>query len=173
MCRFQGKICSHFGSFTTYVASIRRPQQEQKNIGVKRWYYLLKENPRIRLVTVGRPLAAWDSLSAKMIVGTSKIIGEFPGNRHLVGRQGLQMKCEPIEWLRGSKADKEFPGGDALLQEISEQILDRRSIDMHQRRIQRKYEHPKRSLEELCLQKSERESPVISGRDGSPFDACA
>ncbi len=128
----------------SYVA--RHGQHAPKNVGVKRWYYLLKENPRVRLGTVGRPLGDWPGAGGvKILVGTSEIIGEFPGNRALVGQMGLHLQMEPIAWLQG-EADRHFASGAALLAEISEQILDRRAIQQSQRRIQKRYEHRKENI---------------------------
>jgi len=76
---------------------------------------------------------------AKIIVGTNEIIGEFPGNRDLVGLRGLQLQCQPIAWLEG-EADLVLEDGAALLDEISEQILDSKAIDRSQRRIARRCE---------------------------------
>lgn len=115
-----------------------RPQQPPKHDGIKRWYYLLRDNPRVRLATVGRPLDDWDG-SAKMIVGVNEIIGEFPKNRPYVGMRGLQLQCQPIAWLTGT-ADLEIADGTALLAEISEQILDKRAIDNIQQRIAQRYQ---------------------------------
>lgn len=123
---------------TAYLAKIRRPQHPQKHQGIKRWYYLLQENPCIRLVSLGMPLHEWKG-AAKLIVGTNEIIGEFPGNRPYVGKMGLQLQCQPLAWLQGVP-DKAFPSGQALLSEISEQILDRREIEQSQQRTQKRYQ---------------------------------
>ena len=48
----------------------------QKHLGVKRWYYLHRDNPRIRLSTLGMPLDDWRGV-AKIIVGTVEIIVSF------------------------------------------------------------------------------------------------
>lgn len=122
-----------------YLARTRKPMQQPKHEGVRRWYYLHSDNPRIRLATIGRPLEDFTGLAGKCIVGTNSIIGEFPGNRNFVGQRGSQLTLQPIEWLQG-EADQEFTDGSTALAGISEQILDRRRIDENQRTIQRKYQ---------------------------------
>ena len=111
----------------------------QKHLGVKRWYYLLRENPRIRLVTVGRPLDDWHE-QAKIIVGSIKILGEFQATREYVGQLGLKLQMEPINWLQGD-ADEFFPHGSALLNAVSEQVLDRKAIERSQKALSQKYRH--------------------------------
>ena len=111
----------------------------QKHTNVKRWYYLLKGNPRIRLSTIGMPLDAWLG-EAKVLVGTGEIIGEFKGNREYVGQTGLKLQMEPIAWLRG-QADVHYTTGHALLDTISEQVLDRKAIEHVQTAITQKYRH--------------------------------
>lgn len=123
---------------SAYLRKTHKPMHPPKHDGIRRWYYLLAENRRIRLATTGRPLAEWRG-EAKVLVGTNEIIGEFAGNRKLVGQRGLQLKCEPIEWLQG-EADLVLADGAALLAEISEQILDGKAIDRSQRNIARRYE---------------------------------
>jgi hypothetical protein len=76
-----------------YVAA--HGQHQQKHVGFKRWYYLLKGNPRIRLSTTGRPLDDWAG-EAKILVGTGDIIGEFEQNRAYTGQMGLRLQMEPI-----------------------------------------------------------------------------
>jgi hypothetical protein len=125
---------------TAYVA--QHGQHPPKHAGIKRWYYFLKDNHRIRLTTVGRPLDDWAG-AAKIIVGTGEIIGESTGNRDLVGQVGLKLQFEPIAWLQG-RADKTFVHGEALLAEISEQILDRKVIEQSQRSIRAKYQYRRR-----------------------------
>ena len=120
-----------------HLRKSRRKPYEPSHPGVKRWYYLHKEEPRISLCCVGMPLEAWQG-AAMLIVGTREIIGEFAGNRHAVGRKGLQMKMQPIAWLRG-RAEKRFEAGSHLLAEISEQVLDQRDIERVQSRLARKY----------------------------------
>ena len=105
---------------------------------VKRWYYLLQENPRISLATLGMPLEAWRG-PAFFIVGTREIIGEFPANRPYIGMKGLQMKMQPLSWMAG-QADLSFASGAQLLAEISEQILDLDAAHRSQRSIKRKYQ---------------------------------
>lgn len=122
-----------------YVAKLRRPLSPQKHTGVRRWYYLFNDNPRIRLISIGRPLEDFAGLPAKVMVGTVEIIGEFPGNRAYVGRRGLTLNCQPIEWLQGA-ADEEFADGNAALAAISEQIIDLREIQRSQRSIKERYE---------------------------------
>lgn len=123
----------------THLARLGKARQPIRHGDAKRWYYLLRSNPRVRLLTVGRPLDQWVGKEAKIIVGAVKIIGEFPGNRALVGKRGLQLKCEPIESLIGN-ADLELANGEALLNEISEQLLDSKAIERSQRQIRRRYE---------------------------------
>jgi hypothetical protein len=76
--------------------------------------------------------------AAMLIVGTREIIGEFAGNCHAIGRKGLQLKMQPIAWLRG-EAGKHFATGSQLLAEISEQVLDQREIERVQQHLGRKY----------------------------------
>lgn len=122
-----------------YLARSRRKVTPQKHDGIKRWYYLRADNHRIRLGTVARPLADFAGKPAKMLVGTSEIIGEFPGNHAFVGQQGLRLTMEPIEWLHGD-ADKAFATGSEALAEISEQILDLRRAKRVQQEIAEKYQ---------------------------------
>lgn len=121
-----------------YLARSHKPRHQPKHEGIRRWYYLLKDNPRVRLACVGMPLADFAGKSAKILVGTNEIIGEFRGNRALIGKRGLQLQCSPIEWLHG-QADKSFATGAAMLAEISEQILDLREIERSQEKIKRAY----------------------------------
>lgn len=123
-----------------YLARTGKQNAPPKHVGVQRWYYLLQENGRIRLTTIGMPLTDWME-EGKILVGTNEIIGEFEGNRAFVGYTGLQLQMQPIAWLQG-EADKEFSGGAALLAEISEQILDRSAIERTQATIAQKYRHP-------------------------------
>lgn len=117
----------------------RRGQRyQQERPGIKRWYYLHREEPRIRLTCVSMPLDAWIG-GAFLIVGTQEIIGEFPGNQHLVGKKCLQMKMQPLAWMTG-QADQDFAGGALMLAEISEQILDLGKIEQVQRTIRKKYQ---------------------------------
>ncbi len=110
---------------------------------VKRWYYLLADNPRIGLVCISQPLYEWLG-SAFLIVGTRTIIGEFEANKAFVGKLGLHLKMQPLAWLTG-EADRHFATGAQLLAEISEQVLDRRAIRESQERRTRMYEWKKRS----------------------------
>lgn len=107
-----------------YLAAARQPQHEQKRPDVKRWYYLAADNPRVSLCCVGMPLDAWRG-PAMLIVGTREIIGEFAGNRDVVGRLGLQLKMQPLAWMSGEPG-RRFATGKQLLSEISEQVLDLR-----------------------------------------------
>ena len=116
----------------------RHRQHQPVRPGVKRWYYLLAENPRISLSTVGRPLADWQG-GAFFIVGTREIIGEFPGNQGCIGKKELQMKMQPLAWMSG-QADQQFASGAQLLAEISEQILDLDAAERSQRQTKRRYE---------------------------------
>lgn len=125
-----------------YLRKTRRPMQPPKHDGVKRWYYLCRDNPRIRLSCIGRPLDDWKALPAKCLVGTNEIIGEFEGNREFIGQRGSQLTMQPIEWLQGT-ADAVYASGSAALSEISEQILDKRRIDRRQREVQSKYQWKK------------------------------
>lgn len=113
----------------------------KKHVGIRRWYYLSKDNPRIRLTTLGMPLEDWHG-EAKILVGTGTIIGEFEGNRDYVGQMGLTLHMEPIAWLQG-EADSSFSNGSTLLASISEQVLDRREIGRSQAAISQIYRHKK------------------------------
>lgn len=124
-------------AISEYIRNSHKRQHKSSHPGVKRWYYLHKEEPRISLCCVGMPLEAWQG-AAMLIVGTREIIGEFAGNRHAIGRKGLQMKMQPIAWLRG-RAEKRFAIGGQLLAEISEQVLDQPEIEKVQSRLARKY----------------------------------
>ena len=115
-----------------------RRRHQPERAGVKRWYYLHRENPRISLATLGMPLDGWRG-GAFFIVGTREIIGEFPGNQAFTGKKGLQMKMQPIQWMSG-QADQHFASGAQILAEISEQILDLDAAQQSQRSIRRKYE---------------------------------
>jgi len=117
----------------------RGPRYPEARPGVKRYYYLLRDNPRISLAALGMPLDAWQG-GAFFIVGTRLIIGEFALNREFRGRQGLQMKMQPLAWMTG-KADRQFSSGAALLAEISEQVLDLSEIERSQERVKKRYEH--------------------------------
>lgn len=125
-----------------YLRRTRRSMHPPKHDGVKRWYYLHKDNPRIRLSCIGRPLSDWKALPAKCLVGTNEIIGEFPGNREFIGQRGSQLTLQPIEWFTGD-ADATYPSGSAALSEISEQILDKRRIEQRQREVRKRYEWKK------------------------------
>lgn len=121
-----------------YLAQSRQRLQPQKQPGVKRWYYLLADDPRVTLATVGMPLEDWHG-SAMCMIGTRQIIGEFPGNRHLIGRKGLQLKMQPIAWLK-EPADKTFRTAQQALEELSFQVLDLDQALRSQWNIQQKYE---------------------------------
>jgi hypothetical protein len=107
-----------------YLATTRQPQHEQKRPDIRRWYYLLKDNPRVSLCCVGMPLDAWQG-PAMLIVGTREIIGEFAGNRAVRGKLGLQLKMQPLAWMSGDPG-RRFAKGSQMLAEISEQVLDLR-----------------------------------------------
>ena len=109
-----------------YRASTRQPQHEQKRPDIKRWYYLLKDNPRVSLCCVGMPLDVWHG-PAMLIVGTREIIGEFAGNCAVRGIRGLQLKMQPLSWMSGEPG-RRFATGNQLLSEISEQVLDLRAV---------------------------------------------
>lgn len=126
-----------------YLRSSHKRQHPQKHAGMRRWYYLMCSNPRVRLCSVGMSLADFAGKPAKILVGTNEILGEFKGNRALVGKRGLQLQCQPIAWLHG-QADKHFANGAALLAEISEQVLDLRAIEQSQEQIKRRYEWHRR-----------------------------
>jgi hypothetical protein len=121
-----------------HLRKMHKPMHPQKHEGMRRYYYLLADNPRVRLFCIGRTLSDFAGLPAKIIVGTYEIIGEFPSNRAFIGQTGLKLQCEPIAWLSGN-ADKVFPTGSRALAEISEQILDLRKIKESQRQIRRRY----------------------------------
>jgi hypothetical protein len=103
--------------------------------GEPRYYYLHALEPRITLRTVSLPLEAWQG-GAKIIIGTQRIIGEFAGNRHLVGQRGLALKMEPVDLLYG-KPDDEFSDGMSMLAELSSQILDRDALKRYEQREER------------------------------------
>ncbi len=90
--------------------------------GMSRYFYLWRDHPRVSLVCLGLPLEAWQD-GAFFIVGYRWIIGEFAGNRDLVGLKGLHLKMQPLAWM-GGQANKQFSSGLHLLSEISEQVLD-------------------------------------------------
>ena len=121
-----------------YTATSRRVSP-QKHVGIRRWYYLFNDNPRIRLTTIGRPLEDFAGQAAKVLIGTVEIIGEFSGNRDLVGKRGLTLQVQPIDWLQG-EANEVFATGEAALAAISEQVIDRQDIQRSQRDIKRRYE---------------------------------
>jgi hypothetical protein len=124
-----------------YIATLSRPLSPPKHQGFKRWYYFYRENHRIVLSTIGRPLSDWQG-SSKVLVGTIEIIGEFESNAQHVGQTGLKLQCQPIEWMQGT-ADQEFANGTAMLAEISEQIFDRRVIERSQQQIKQLYKFKK------------------------------
>jgi hypothetical protein len=119
------------------IQTTQRKQQAPSHPNVPRWYYLYEEEPRISLCCVGSPLQSWQGASM-LIVGAREIIGEFAGNRHVVGRKGLQMKMQPIDWLH-STSEKHFATGAEFLAAISEQVLDQADITRVQQHIARKY----------------------------------
>ena len=114
----------------------------QRNAGEPRYYYLLRSDSRIRLATVGLPLGAWQG-AGKVLLGTGVIIGEFHGNAHLVGRNGLRLQMEPLDLLSGVP-DQEFATGSQALSAISEQIIDRVAIEESQYKIRTQYEWKRR-----------------------------
>lgn len=124
-----------------YLARTRHRQQPLKHEGVRRYYYLLHDDARVRLTCVGMPLDAWRG-GAMVKVGVNEIIGEFPGNRHLIGQKGLQLQFTPIAWLR-EPADQAFVNGAQALEAISFQILDLNRIEQSQQQIQQKYQWKK------------------------------
>lgn len=121
-----------------YVAQSRRPQQPQSRPGVRRYYYLLNDDPRVSLCAVGMPLDAWAG-GAMCKVGTSEIIGEFKGNRHLVGRKGLRLQLQPLAWLN-APADEHYESGGQALEAVSFQVLDLDRAAQSQRRIVQQYQ---------------------------------
>jgi hypothetical protein len=124
-----------------YLARTRRPQHPPKHQGVKRYYYLLRDEPRVVFTCLSMPLEAWQGgVMAK--VGTREIIGEFAGNRHLVGKKGSQLQFSPIAWLQG-EADQHFLNASQALQELSFQILDLDRAERSQRAIARQYQWKK------------------------------
>ncbi len=114
-----------------------RRQHQQERPGVKRWYYLLRDNQRTVLSTLGMPLEEWRD-GAFFIVGTREIIGEFPGNQPYAGKKGLQLKMQPRAWMSG-QADEPFASGRRLLDAISEQILDLDAAQRVQWAIKKNY----------------------------------
>jgi hypothetical protein len=125
-----------------HVGRLRRKLPAAQHTGVMRRYYLLNENTRVRLATIGRPLEDFSGLGAKVVVGTHEIIGEFPGNEEFIGLKGLKLQCEPVEWLQG-QADQEFATGSEALAAVSEQVLDLRRAEVVQREITQKYQWKK------------------------------
>lgn len=91
------------------------------------------------LTTIGMPLTDWRG-AAMCVVGTREIIGEFTGNRHLIGRKGLRIKMQPAAWLK-APADLVLADAHAALQEISFQVLDLADIQRSQERLARAYQH--------------------------------
>jgi hypothetical protein len=120
-----------------YLTHTKKPQHPQKHQGIKRYYYLLRDDVRVVFTSLGMPLDAWRG-GAMAKVGTREIIGEFAGNRHFTGRKGLFLQLSPIAWLEG-EADQHFLNAAQALQELSFQILDLDRIEQSQRAIERKY----------------------------------
>jgi hypothetical protein len=122
---------------------VKRHLARQKNHhpvtrqGIVCYYYLAANDPTIKLVCMSMPLADWQG-GAMVIVGSYEIIGEFAGNRDLVGLSGTQLKMQPLVWLREPE-DQRFPTASALLAQISEQVRNRQSIERTQQNITRKY----------------------------------
>lgn len=87
----------------------RRRHYQPERPGVKRWYYLMRDNPRISLAALGMPLEDWQGPA--FFVGTRAIIGEFPGNRAFVGKKGLQMKMQPLTLMTGQADYLRFASG--------------------------------------------------------------
>lgn len=115
-----------------------RRLQPPERPGIKRWHYLLQDNPRIGLTTLAMPLDVWQG-GTFFLVGTRNIIGEFTGNREFVGMKGLHLKMQPLAWMAG-RADQQFASGAQLLAEISEQILDLDAAQRSQRKTRQRYE---------------------------------
>ena len=87
---------------------------------------------------VGCPLTEWpDGAGAMLIVGTLEIIGEFAGNRHLVGKKGLNLKMQSLDGMYG-RAGQIIKSGADLLDTISTQILDLKSIEAAQQPKERR-----------------------------------
>lgn len=120
-----------------FLQTTQHKQHAPAHEGVKRYYYLLADDPRVVLCCVGMPLADWRG-PAMAIVGTREIIGEFPGNRHLVGKKGLQIRMQPATWLK-EPADRHFADAGQALEEISFQVLDLETIERSQQDIAQKY----------------------------------
>jgi hypothetical protein len=122
---------------------VQRHQAQQKRYHpitrqeVARFCYLKADDQTIKLVCMGMPLDAWHG-GIMVIIGTNTIIGEFEGNRDLVGLTGTQLKMQPLAWLREPE-DQRFPTASALLAQISEQVRNQGRIERVQRDITKKY----------------------------------
>lgn len=121
----------------------RRHQPERAS--VKRWHYLMQDNPRIGLTSLGMPLEQWQG-GAFFLVGTREIIGEFAGNREVAGLKGFHLKMQPLRWMTGQADYLRFASGAQLLAEISEQVLDRQAAERVQRETRKKYEWHRNSF---------------------------
>jgi hypothetical protein len=116
----------------------RRPIVPQQNPDVPRWYYLLQDDPATRMGTVGAQLDQFKGHPAKLIIGTVEIIGEFAGQRELIGIKGLKLQLEPIHMLSG-EPDAVFKTASLALASLSNQIPNLEQAEKSQRDIQNKY----------------------------------
>ena len=81
------------------VGLSRRPQADPD---LRRYYYVGRDNPRVRLVVVGQPLPIMAQAGGlKCVVGSARILGEFALQRPHIGQLGLSVKVEPLAWLSG------------------------------------------------------------------------
>lgn len=68
-----------------YLAKKRRTMQPQARPGVRRYYYLLAEDPRVSLCCVGMPLADWN--------GGGHVQGGHTGNRRGICGQSTHSRA--------------------------------------------------------------------------------
>ena len=107
----------------SFLKRTGRQPRAQNNPEVKRFYYLYQYDPRVRLTLVGSPLPEWEGKPAMIILGTEIILGEFVGNKTLVGKKGINLKVQPASWLKGDP-DQRFALGSEALDAISFQVID-------------------------------------------------
>ena len=113
-----------------------RPQSQPE---IPRYYYLLREDARVRLTIVGTPLDRWpDGEGAMLVVGTLVSLGEFEKTRHLRGKLTLNLKMQSLAEMQG-QPKRVLKNGQTLLDEISLQVLDRESIELAQQPKKRKH----------------------------------
>jgi hypothetical protein len=99
------------------------PNRATVQAGKPRFYYLWREDMRVKVVTVGMPLAEmWDK-AVKVTVGSHDILGEFTEQKPYTGRKGLSLRFEAVAWLTGA-ADQTFPTATEALNNLSLQGLD-------------------------------------------------